>query len=407
MKQTATATPHVLVVNVFFAPYTYGGATVVAEQVAHELKANHGFHVTAISAVSRADMPAYCVIKTEHNGIANYLINMPFGRPYAEIYDNSLVTEVIDGLMQTLEPDLVHLHCLQDIGAGVIGAAKRQGRRVVLSIHDFWWLCERQFMIRMDGSYCTQNPIQIEGCRGCVESMSRARTRSGVLRAAAAQADLMTYPSVFARDLSERSGLKAQDNMVWQNGVRLPGEAFFEAQTARRSASERLSFGFVGGPSHIKGWPIIRKAFERLDRDDFNGYLVEGSLDGSWWADVKLSALQGNWQIYPRFSQDEMDAFYAKIDVLLFMSQWKETFGLTIREAVARGIRVIQTDSGGTTEYETADPDRMLKIGDGPDRLVPELERVLGAPKDHPAPAPVASFSDQAAEIAVRMRALL
>lgn len=399
--------PHILVINVFFAPYSYGGATVVAEEVVRELRREHGFQVTAISATSRADMPAYSLLKTEVDGIANYLINMPFGRPYAELYDNSHVTEAIDGLMQTLAPDVVHLHCLQDIGAGVIAAAKRRGLPVVLSTHDFWWLCERQFMIRMDGRYCGQDPVRIEACRGCVDDMRRARSRDGVLKAAASQADLITYPSEFARGLCERSGLSAVDSMVWQNGVRLPTPAFFEAQARRRAKNDRLVFGFVGGPSHIKGWPIIRRAFERIGRDDFAGLLVEGSLDGSWWQDVKLSKLQGDWEVYPRFSQNELDDFYAQIDVLLFLSQWKETYGLTVREALARGIRVIQTDSGGSTEHAAVDPERLLPIGAGADQLIAEIERMLETPKDHPAPQHVTSFADQAKEIAVQMRSLM
>ena len=92
-----------------------------------------------------------------------------------------------------------------------------------------------------------------------------------------------------------------------------------------------------------------------------------------------------------------MDAFYAGIDVLLFMSQWKETFGLTIREALARGISVIQTDSGGTTEHAAADPALLIPIGSGPEVLRARLVAALDA---HPAAAApvvtVAGFDDQA-----------
>jgi len=91
-----------------------------------------------------------------------------------------------------------------------------------------------------------------------------------------------------------------------------------------------------------------------------------------------------------------MDDFYAEIDVLLFLSQWKETFGLTIREALARGIRVIQTDSGGTTEWDGADRSDMLAIGDGPDALRPLILRELARADDHPAPRPVTGYADQA-----------
>lgn len=393
--------PHVLVINVFFAPYTYGGATVVAEQVAQALRRSHGFAVTAISGVSRADLPPYTVIKTEVDGILNFLINLPAGRSFAETYNNPQVTEVMDRLIRAIQPDVVHLHCLQDLGVGAIHAARRQAIPTVLSTHDFWWLCERQFMIRRDGRYCGMDPVQVKNCRGCADSLTRARSRLSILHEAAAQAAVITYPSHFAQRLSEASGLRAKGKgLVWKNGVQLPGQGFFEAQEARRAAQRRLSFGFVGGPSHIKGWPIIKKAFAALSQDDFDVHLVEGSLDGSWWGDVDLSDLPGRWQIHPRFSQVEMDAFYAHLDVLLFPSQWKETFGLTIREALARGIRVIQTNSGGTTEHPAADPAHMMEIGDGPDRLKEELERVLAEPQAHPAPVAVTSFAEQASTMA-------
>ena len=177
----------------------------------------------------------------------------------------------------------------------------------------------------------------------------------------------------------------------------LPGPGFFAAQAARRARDPRPVFGFLGGPSQIKGWPLIRAAFEGLGRDDFAGLLVDGSLDGSWWTEVPIGRMHGDWSVHPRFGQRDIDAFYAKIDVLLFPSQWKETFGLTIREAAARGIRIIQTDSGGTVEWDGADPADMLKIGDGPARLREQICHVLETPQAHPAPRDVPGHADQAA----------
>jgi glycosyltransferase involved in cell wall biosynthesis len=45
-----------------------------------------------------------------------------------------------------------------------------------------------------------------------------------------------------------------------------------------------------------------------------------------------------------------MDDFFESIDVLLFPSQWKESFGLTVREALIRDVWVIATDGGGSVE---------------------------------------------------------
>jgi len=388
---------HIAVVNVYYAPYSYGGATIVAEEVAQQLALAHGCQITAISTMTRTDLAPYTVMRVEKRGIQNYLINLPPVRDYVEIYANPRVDALVAQVLNQVQPDLVHAHCLQDIGSGVISVAKEMGLPVVLSMHDFWWLCERQFMIRPNHHYCAQDPIRIEGCRGCIDNFERAKTRFDVLLAHAAKADLITFPSRFAHDLAVRSGLSAPHLAIWENGVRLPDPDFFKTQAARRARDKQLVFGFVGGPSQIKGWPLVKSAFQSLGRDDFTGLLVEGSLDGSWWRGHDLSKLQGDWSTHPRFSQDKMDDFYARIDVLLFLSQWKETFGLTIREAVARGIRVIQTDSGGTTEWDGADMGKMLPIGAGVDVLQARITEMLDTPHAHPAPRQVASFADQAA----------
>lgn len=394
-----TQNPHVLIANVFFAPNTYGGATIVAEEVARALMRRHGWRVSVLSAMSRAELAPYALQKVECDGITNYLINMPPGRSYAEAYDNPNVTEIATSLLRVLKPDLMHLHCLQELGVGLIGSARQQGIPLVLSTHDFWWLCERQFMIRMDGSYCGQNPIRPEACRGCVSNMAQSRSRFERLATAAAQADLITFPSQFAHDLCQRSGLGAARMKVWENGVHLPGPGFHARQDARRQADGRHVFGFVGGPGHIKGWPLIKAAFGGLKRDDFIVKLVDGGLWESWWEKEDLSDLPGDWEIVPRYDQTTIDAFYAGIDTLLFLSQWKETFGLTVREAICRGVDLIQTDSGGTTEHPLATPERLLKIGCRPEALRQRIEATLSAPGSHPAPAKVRSFATQADEL--------
>lgn len=389
---------HILLANVFFAPYSYGGATVVAEEVAHALVAQGGYRVSAVSMCCRSDLVPYVVIKSEKDGITNYLINTPPARRYGELYDNPTVTARLAELIAALQPDLVHAHCIQDMGTGIITAAEASNVPVILSVHDFWWICDRQFMIKVDQKYCGQDPVRVENCKGCVDNFWQAKMRFAHLQAIGSKVAMVTYPSTFAKELSERSGFAPDRGVVWENGVHLPRADFASKQAARRVADGRLTFGFVGGPSQIKGWPLIRRAFSELSREDFKVKLVEGSLDGSWWAGHSFEDLPGEWSVYPRYSQAQMDDFYAQVDVLLFMSQWKETYGLAIREALARGIAVIQTDSGGTVEHRTIPADKLIPIAAPVAQLTRQLQDVLAA---HPAPHPVVevtSFAKQAAQ---------
>ena len=163
---------HILLLNVYFTPFSYGGATIVAEEVARELVRHHGCRVTVISSMNRPDIVPYAILRTEVDGIQNFIINLPAGRNFAERYDNPQVTEVILNLIDDLQPDLVNAHCLQDLGIGASRHIGKRGLPIVLGVHDFWWLCEHQFMLRPSGSYCGQNPVRIENCRGCVDNMN-------------------------------------------------------------------------------------------------------------------------------------------------------------------------------------------------------------------------------------------
>lgn len=387
---------HILVANVFFAPFSYGGATVVAEQVATSLVKQGGYRVTAVSLCARNDLAPYDVIKSQKNGIVNYLINIPEHRSYGQTYDNPEVTARLAELISALEPDLIHAHCVQDMGTGVITAAEAAHVPVILSVHDFWWLCERQFMIRLDEKYCDQNPVKIENCKGCVDNFWAAKTRFNHLQGISKKVALVTYPSNFAKELSEASGFAKGIGVVWENGVRPPEPEFFEKQAARRASDQRVTFGYVGGPAQIKGWPQIEQAFAGIKTDNFRGLVAEGSRDKSWWCEKQLRKLPGAWEIYPRFEQHNMDDFYAEIDVLLFMSQWKETFGLAIREALARGITVIQTESGGTVEHGAIRQDKLIPIAAPPEQLQAQINEVLHSGRRHRAPCPVVHFRDQA-----------
>lgn len=396
-----TAKPlHILFINVFYAPTTFGGATHVVEQVSSSLVSAHGVRVTVVSAMSRPEFAPYAALKVEARGIVNYMINMPAGRAVQEMYCNPLVAERIDAIVDDVRPDLVNVHCVQEIGANIISSMKRRGLPVILSVHDFWWLCERQFMIRADGAYCGQDPVRVEGCSACVPDMAASRIRHNFLLEQAASADLVTYPSEFARDLCERSGLAPGKGVLWRNGIVPPGPDFFERQHDRRCKDPTVTFAYVGGPTPIKGWPIIQDAFRDLGRNDLNGYLVDASLGGTWYPRQSYAGMKGSWTVHPRYSGETLDEFYAKVDVLLFLSQWKETFGLTIREALSRGVLVIQTDAGGTVEHGQLDLVRRLQIGDGPDRLRKEVERILDNPSGaHVEPVRVRSFPEQADEL--------
>jgi glycosyltransferase involved in cell wall biosynthesis len=135
---------------------------------------------------------------------------------------------------------------------------------------------------------------------------------------------------------------------VAPNGVVLP------ITPAPRPSEGPLRFAYVGGYDAVKGYFVLRDAFAEVQRADWELLLVDNTLNlGFSSMDTSTWRARGRLRVVPAYKQQDMDAFFAGIDVLLFPSQWKESFGLTVREALARDVWVVATEGGGPADAIT------------------------------------------------------
>jgi glycosyltransferase involved in cell wall biosynthesis len=178
-----------------------------------------------------------------------------------------------------------------------------------------------------------------------VPSVGATVIRNIRLRQALDAADLLLTPTAHWQRFHIENGFAAHRVRVNENGCSLPGHA------SPNKGPARLRFGFVGGAEPVKGFPLLKRTFEALERDDWelivvNHGLVIGSdkFTGMRWA------AKGSVRLVPPFDAASRDEFFDSIDVLLFPSQWPESFGLTVREALARNKWVIATGGGGAAE---------------------------------------------------------
>lgn len=345
-----------LVVNLHFAPYSFGGGTVVAENMALELANRYGWRVIVITTHSNPKAQPYSMTRYAFSGIEVFSIVIPDegALTYQERYDNPGIGKVVERIIERLDIDIAHVHCIQGMGVGIFDALKGRNVPFVTTVHDCWWFCERMFMINIQGRYCHQRAIDMNVCRYCVNDVNEARTRKRTLFQALSDSTALLFPSRFHCDLYIDNGFCPEKCLVNKNGVRLPpDDALYDDVSKKPSnAGGVVRFGFVGGPGDIKGAPLIRKAF--TDLPSYSNYrlvLVDGAQNrGLTWAKSFDWKLPGELDIVPPYNRDSMEGFFSSIDVLLFPSQWKESFGLTVREAIARGVWVIVTDAGGVAE---------------------------------------------------------
>jgi glycosyltransferase involved in cell wall biosynthesis len=240
----------------------------------------------------------------------------------------------------------VHFHAVQNFGAGLLRACQETGIPYAVTLHDAWWLCGRQFMVKEDGSYCFQTRIDLSVCQACMPKYLHLRPRFHMLMQALSGAALLLSPSEAHRQLYLANGLDPSRVLVNHNGVRFPD------RPRKRPPGDKIRFGFVGGISHLKGYHLIQDAFRAVTASNYELVLVDNTLKlGFRSIDQAEWQIAGTLRVVPAYRQEELDAFFDGIDVLLFPSQWKESFGLIVAEALARDVWVIVTEGGGAAEF--------------------------------------------------------
>nr|WP_244216138.1 DUF535 family protein [Pseudomonas reidholzensis] len=338
-------TRRILSANIFFAPRSFGGATVVAEQMTRLLGATSRWQQFIFTALPSTEQPLYTLHRYEAQGAAVFGMGLSENISQREIFENLATVPVFDAVLRSVAPDLVHLHSIQGLGAQLADCCARAGIPFVVTLHDAWWICGRQFMINNQGRYCGQTTVSLEVCAKCVDDAPLNDYRQKLLASTLKKANLLLAPSRFTKDLYIANGFDATKIRVNRNGIMAPGADY------HKQPGQTLRFGFVGGNSTVKGIDLIVRAFATLDRADYELKVVDNLLHMGFRSFNRHSIkIPGTVSIIPGYTQANMDEFFSGIDVLLFPTQCKETFGLAVREALVRDVWVITTHAGGAVE---------------------------------------------------------
>lgn len=337
------ATVRVLSVNCYYAPRSFGGATIVAEAVNQWIHAQEGAEVHVFTTVPTAVAAPYALHRYEAGGVNVYGVGVPDTLDQTAQFDNPDMVAAFTAVLAVVQPDVVHFHSIQTIGVAVMDVCIQQGIPYAVTLHDAWWLCGRQFMINQQGKFCGQEKIEHSVCTVCVDQPALNDLRRERLLTALRQAALLLSPSQFFADFYRANGF--QQVQVNKNGIVKP------ASRRRVRREEALRFGYVGGNTPIKGFHLIQQVFAALPAGKVKLVLVDNAVNLGF-SSYHQQDLMGipNVEIVPAYTQQTIDDFFAGIDVLLFPTQWKESFGLSVREALARHVWVIATDAGGVVE---------------------------------------------------------
>ena len=383
----------ILLVNIFYGTSSYGGATVVVEKLAECIKKFSNF-VPIVFCLHIGDVGGR-LVKYDWNNVTVYSYSV---NDVTSNYSNKTVSEIFDKVLQVEKPDLVHAHSVQGMGLEIFEKCKKHNIPYVITLHDFWWSCPRQFMLDINKQYCGITKREPLVCyKRCSENISnnfhRIQMMNGVIKNAVR---VFTPSKSFSKIIGSHFDFVKVD--VNENGIN-------KVNIKKKNNDDFcVNFGYVGGKENIKGYDTLTEAFKNVDFSKVKLHLTDNltKLGGSYRFDKDFP--KEGIVVYPYLTEKGMNDFYSKIDALIFPSKCDESFGLTVREAISRGVFVICSKCGGPvdsiTDYQNGrifDKGNSIELKKCIDYVVNNIEKIRC--KDNWNYGKFKDFSEQSSEL--------
>ncbi len=368
-------------VSAHFPPNFVSGGTLVPQRLARGL-ASRGHEVWVYAGhLDDAREPLSTWTETDEAGVeVRWVSTWPWtGWDDRRNFDNPEVAADFAQWLSQVRPDVVHLHSLQTLGGDLVRVAKESGAAVVVTMHDFWWACARQFLVDPDGQPCS--PVVDCGSCPCQVTHTWATERRAWLAERIEHADVVLAPSRTAAEVLVANGADRQRVRVEENGVPVV------PVVDRTAADGGLRLLYAGGEDPMKGFGVLREALGLVD------------ASGDWTIDlfqVTTRLRDPRVRSRPAFTRDELGAVLAAHDVLVLPSVMRESHSILTREALRAGLPVICTDSLGPEEVVVDGVNGLVVPTADPVALAGAISALVDAPDT------VAQMAKVAATVEVR-----
>lgn len=337
----------ILVVTNFYPPHYLGGYELGCRDVVEGLR-SLGHEVHVLTSTYGVDRPVegdrvYRWLKTDYEQIAK-------GRDPAERLPDLVKKEFTNRRAFTrlgtmLKPDLVYLWNMKHISVSIARAAERMGYPVCYFVSDYWlseWEQDSWQALR------DRRPKRLSR-RLVWNGLSFALERMGVLSEISLQLRHVQFCSGFLAEATRRAGKHAVEPEVIHWGV--DTRTYREGKEGKNA--KRLLF--VGQLITIKGVHTAVEAFhivkQRPGFEDATLTIAGGPDYGSQVArQIVALGLEKDVRLTGLIPRDRLPQLYREHGTLLFSSLWDEPFSITLLEAMASGMAVVGTRTGGSPE---------------------------------------------------------
>ena len=356
----------ILLVSHKYPPYAMGGVEVYTRNLARALHTGHD-----VAVFFRHDDPGGPPFQESDDyddGILRWRVSCnPAGLgasvagQFFDTFLNRHIEASLGRLLDRFQPDIVHFQHVMALSARLIGQARRAGLPVILTLHDYWFICSNSQLIWPDAQICRGKA----GGMNCVRCAAAARFpsrlvgplrpvlaplflyRDRIVAAAARQAHYLVSPSRFLIDRYLAAGFAPERFLFLENGLPLDRIRRFRWQ----ASAGPLRVTFLGSLAWQKGVHILAEAYRQLPPGTVR-LRIWGNPDVFPEYAARLRGLLPDpaAELVGPIANERVGEVLADSDVMVVPSLWYENSPVVIQEARAAGVPVIVSGHGALAE---------------------------------------------------------
>jgi glycogen synthase len=161
-------------------------------------------------------------------------------------------------------------------------------------------------------------------------------------------------------------------------------EAFYQPELPKR---DRLRIAYASIVGHYKGTDVLLEALAVLNASgiEFSATIAGGTFHSEFVEALKAFVISEGMDDRIRFpgalSRNQLRELYTTHNVLVFPSRFQEPFGISQIEAMAAGLTLITSGTGGAGEIVCAGEDGLLFESENPLALADALSFLAASPE--------------------------
>lgn len=358
------------------------------------------------------------------NGKSVYKNYNNLSNDYSEWLD-SIFIEFID----KINPNTIHINEFFGFSTNIFKYIKRRGIKLIVSVHEYWWLCPHRVMVDFNNKICA-GPEDINKCTFCV---SKVKSKNSAEKELFNQKIKFDFPDLFSflHKLKNRKSpqldfenlnfgsfsYKEYSNIELNKSLNLRlknlkdalnlcdlvigvssdvkshlvkfgvdinkimiqhiGSTIAEQNNlhTKKVNENDIVFGFIGGVGYYKGVHQMVEAFTKLPENlkRKSRLLIYGKYNDSYFNSINRDYINSELdekrvKFFGKFTPKDLPEITNRLDINILPSLCADTAPQTIFESYSNGLPIIAPNVGGFPDF----------IKDGINGLIYEKASVEG-----------------------------